>query len=112
SSPYQSRAGHDAPVEPASGRRSILVLLITMAQIPATSVWGRASTTDLRWLNRVTYGVSAATLTEYERLGRRRFIEAQLRADAETLPRTIADQIDQLEIQRQDGASLLLEVSA
>jgi uncharacterized protein (DUF1800 family) len=83
-----------------------------MAQIPATTVWGRASTTDLRWLNRVTYGVSAATLTEYERLGRRRFIEAQLRADAETLPRTIADQIDQLEIQRQDGASLLLEVSA
>jgi uncharacterized protein (DUF1800 family) len=83
-----------------------------MTLLPAPAALGHASAADLRWLNRVTYGVNAATLTEYERLGRKRFTEAQLSEDEQPLPPAIATQIDQLEIQRRDGASLLLEVSA
>jgi uncharacterized protein (DUF1800 family) len=90
----------------------LAVLVLCGALFPARATWARTSSTDLRWLDRVTYGVNATTLAEYERLGRRRFVEAQLRGAVDSLPRAIADQIDQLEIQRQDGASLLLEVSA
>ena len=103
-------ASQDGQVEHAPSRLAALVLCIGL--LSAANANGQASSTDLRWLNRVTYGVNAATLTAYERLGRRRFIEAQLRGDAETLPRAIAEQVDQLEIQRRDGGSLLLEVSA
>ena len=90
----------------------LVVLVLCAALFPGRAAWGRPSSSDLRWLDRVTYGVNAPTLAEYERLGRKRFIEAQLRGDGSALPRAIADQIDQLEIQRQDGATLLLEVSA
>jgi uncharacterized protein (DUF1800 family) len=99
--------GHEARARLA---RTVLVL----ALVATTDVEAHPQSTsnDLRWLNRVTYGVNAATLAEYERLGRKRYIEAQLREDTDVLPRAIADQIAQLEIERQDGASLLLEVSA
>ena len=75
-------------------------------------VSGHPSAADLRWLDRVTYGVNASTLATFERLGRRRFLEAQLRGEGPALPAAIAAQIDPLEITRRDGASLLLEVSA
>jgi uncharacterized protein (DUF1800 family) len=97
-------------MEPAPAR--LVALVLCGALFSARATWARPSSTDLRWLDRVTYGINAQTLVEYERLGRRRFVEAQLRGTGEGLPRAIADQIDQLEIQRQDGASLLLEVTA
>jgi len=96
----------------ACRRLAAAVLVLSIALLASSDVTARPSSTDLLWLNRVTYGVNAAALTEYERLGRRRFIEAQLRGDTDTLPRAIADQIAQLEIERRDGASLLLEAAA
>jgi uncharacterized protein (DUF1800 family) len=36
-------------------------------------------TEDLRWLNRITYGVDGATVEQYRQLGRKRFLEEQLR---------------------------------
>jgi uncharacterized protein (DUF1800 family) len=103
-------ASQDGPLDLGAGRLAALVLSATILVAP--DAVGQPSSADLRWLNRVTYGINAATLAEYERLGRRRFIEAQLGHDDEGLPPAIASQIDKLEIQRRDGASLLLEVSA
>src|SRR5579862_8067465 len=91
----------------ASAPIRLVVLVLCGALLSGRAALGRPSSIDLRWLDRVTYGVNASTLAEYERLGRKRFIEAQLRGDAGALPRPVADQIDELEIQRQDGASLL-----
>jgi uncharacterized protein (DUF1800 family) len=93
------------------GPARLVALVLCCALFPARAIGGRPSATDLRWLDRVTYGINAQTLAAYERLGRRRFVDAQLRGTGDALPRAIADQIDQLEIQRRDGASLLLEVS-
>jgi uncharacterized protein (DUF1800 family) len=90
----------------------IIVLLLTGALFPAASGSAHPSAADLRWLDRVTYGVSTSTLVEYQRLGRRRFLEAQLRGTEAPLPPAIAVQIDGLEIQRRDAGSLLVEVSA
>jgi uncharacterized protein (DUF1800 family) len=72
----------------------------------------RLSMSELRWLDRVTYGVSASTVASYQRLGRTRFLAAQLHGDGPPLPRAITEQIDRLEIERRDGASLLLEASS
>ena len=35
---------------------------------------------DLRWLSRVTFGVDSASVTEYRRVGREKFLDEQLRA--------------------------------
>jgi len=87
----------------------LLLLFLLLADRPA---WGGPSAADLLWLDRVTYGINAATLTELQRLGRRRFLDAQLVTTEVAVPAAIATQISQLEIERTDGARLLIEVSA
>jgi uncharacterized protein (DUF1800 family) len=46
---------------------------------------------DARWLERVTFGLDSATLAQYRRLGRSRFLEQQL-ADADAPPTAAAPQ--------------------
>jgi uncharacterized protein (DUF1800 family) len=88
------------------------LLVLSLGEVEAQAQ-ARPSSADLRWLDRITYGVNAATLVELERLGRRRFLEAQLApAGDEALPPAIAAQLSHLEISRTDGATLLVEVSA
>jgi len=41
------------------------------------------SRADIRWLNRVTFGIDSATITSYQKLGRNKFLDEQLR-DAAT----------------------------
>jgi len=53
---------------------------------------------DLLWLNRITYGADSATVAEYVRLGRSRFLDDQLRARSEQLPPDVAEQIQRLAI--------------
>ena len=93
----------------SSGAWALAVLIVWACP---RQVSGHPSVADLRWLDRVTYGVNASTVASLERLGRRRFLETQLRSDVPALPPAIAAQIDPLEITRRDGVSLLLEVSA
>ncbi len=45
---------------------------------------------DLRWLNRVTFGVDSATVARYRQLGRVRFLDAQLTPPAEDPPELAA----------------------
>jgi uncharacterized protein (DUF1800 family) len=63
---------------------------IGAGQAAKTTAVGRA---DLRWLNRVTFGVDGATVARFQRLGRAKFLEEQLRpspADAPDLAAAIA----------------------
>src|SRR3989441_579815 len=45
---------------------------------------------DLRWLNRVTFGVDTATVTRYRQLGRARFLAEQLEPPADDPPELAA----------------------
>jgi uncharacterized protein (DUF1800 family) len=51
---------------------------------------------DAVWLERVSFGLDSATLADYRRLGRERYLEEQLRGAPEELPLPIAAQIQQL----------------
>lgn len=53
---------------------------------------------DLLWLNRLTYGVDAATVARFAKLGRSRFLEEQLRMRDATLPPQVVAQISRLAI--------------
>ncbi len=53
---------------------------------------------DLLWLNRITYGADATTVAAYARLGRSRFLDAQLKPRADTLPAEAAAQVARLAI--------------
>ena len=48
---------------------------------------------DVLWLDRVTYGPTSATVDEYLKLGRRRFLDEQLHPRDPALPADIEDQI-------------------
>ncbi len=64
------------------------VALIAVAVNAASTVSSSALTRgDARWLNRVTFGVTAATVAQFERLGRKRFLDEQLQpsTDPESL---------------------------
>src|SRR5262249_20477021 len=60
---------------------------------------------DLRWLNRVTFGVNAETFARYRELGRVKFLDEQLRAPAEDA-RAIAADVAALSISQHSALQL------
>jgi uncharacterized protein (DUF1800 family) len=59
------------------GGLCLAVTTMDAARAPAPLTRG-----DLRWLSRVTFGIDSATVAEYRRLGREKFLDQQLRAPA------------------------------
>ena len=56
---------------------------------------------DAVWLERVSFGLESATVADYRRLGRERYLEEQLHGGpAEDLPPPIAAQIQELSAQQ------------
>ena len=70
------------------------------------------SVEDLRWLNRITFGLDTASLQRYRELGRERFLAQQLSPANATLPSAIAAQIAALQLERNDPATVLPEIAA
>ena len=66
---------------------------------------------DALWLERITYGPTSATVTDYLKLGRRRFLDAQLHPRDQRLPPEVAAQIDALPISHLTAPQLLLAVT-
>jgi uncharacterized protein (DUF1800 family) len=58
---------------------------------------------DVRWLDRVTFGVDAATVAQYQRLGREKFLDEQLHPPASD-PTPLASEINAIAITRQSAA--------
>jgi uncharacterized protein (DUF1800 family) len=67
---------------------------------------------DSLWLGRVAFGIGSASIAEYNRLGRERFLEHQLEARDGALPAPIAAQIDALEISHADPQKWLADLNA
>ena len=67
---------------------------------------------DTLWLDRVTFGLDSSSVAEYRRLGRERFLEAQLYSRDTALPAPIAAQINVLEVSRADPERWLGDLNA
>ncbi len=57
---------------------------------------------DVQWLQRVTFGLDSATLADYRRLGRERYLDRQLRQSDDALPPSIGAQIRTLDVAHAD----------
>jgi uncharacterized protein (DUF1800 family) len=55
------------------------VFLGILLELPAVSASAALTRADLRWLSRVTFGIDRATVAAYQRLGREKFLDDQLR---------------------------------
>src|ERR1041385_2799035 len=67
--------------------------LLVCTAAPSARRPARLARGDLRWLGRVTFGVDAATVAAYRRVGREKFLDEQLRspaADAGDLAKSIS----------------------
>ena len=62
---------------------------------------------DLLWLGRIDFGIDSVSLEEYQRLGRRGYLEQQLRERDDALPQPIAERIASMQISRADTFALL-----
>jgi uncharacterized protein (DUF1800 family) len=80
---------------------SIAVALASAATLVATgSAALPLSRADVRWLDRVTFGIDAATVAHYQRLGREKFLDEQLHPAAGD-PAPLAKEVDALPLLRQ-----------
>ena len=92
--------------------RNIAILAVAGAlTLPAWAIGGELSRQDVQWLERVTYGPDTATLNEYQKLGRRRFLSEQLHPGDARLPPEVNAEVSSLEISHQSGAELLAYVN-
>jgi uncharacterized protein (DUF1800 family) len=64
---------------------------------------------DVRWINRLTYGLDSTTLAQYRALGRKQFLEQQLAPAHDTLPAAVQRTIDALSISTHTAARLLAD---
>ncbi len=62
---------------------------------------------DTTWLERVSFGLDDSAVAEYHRLGRDRYLDAQLSAGTIILPGPIAAQIHSIEVTQDDPAKTL-----
>ena len=62
---------------------------------------------DVKWLNRVTYGVDSLTLAQYRAAGRKNYLEAQLKPSTEALPLSAQSAVDALSISTRSAEELL-----
>jgi len=67
---------------------------------------------DVLWLDRVSFGLDSASVADYGRLGRERFLQRQLHPQQPQLPAPIAAQIDALEVTHADPQRWLADVNA
>ena len=72
----------------------------------------RAERNDVLWLNRVTYGITTATLADYRQRGRDAFLDSQLSGADATLPAEITAQIESLDITHLNAVQALRDVAA
>lgn len=89
----------------------LLTILLGFA-FPAMAAETKLTYEDVKWLNRVTYGLSPAVLEQYQTLGRARFLSTQFSLRKSTLPTNIQVQIDALEISHIDAEQILEQVAA
>ncbi len=67
---------------------------------------------DIRWLNRITYGVDSLTLEKYRLLGRKAYLDTQLKPTDEALPPQAQTTIDGMTIHQKNASQLLAEADA
>ena len=88
-----------------------ILVVASALTLPAWAMGSELSRQDIQWLDRVTYGPDTATVNEYLKLGRQRFLNEQLHPEKVELPQEVAAEIDALEISHKDGAELLAYVT-
>jgi uncharacterized protein (DUF1800 family) len=81
------------------------------AVLPALAAGAELSRQDVQWLDRVTYGPTGATVSEYLKLGRRRFLAEQLHPRDIRIPEPAAGQIRALDISGVTAVELLVRLS-
>src|SRR5882724_2121823 len=86
------------------------LVMIFAAGLPTWAAGSQLSRQDIQWLDRVTYGPTTATVDEYLKLGRRRFLNEQLHPENVRLPQPAAEQIAALEISHNSNAEVLAAV--
>ena len=64
---------------------------------------------DVRWLNRVTYGVDSATIAQYRALGRKNFLDTQLAPASDALPQGAQRAVDAMVVTQRRAGQLLLD---
>jgi uncharacterized protein (DUF1800 family) len=67
---------------------------------------------DIEWLDRESFGIDSASMDSYRRLGRERFLEAQLDARDAPLPGPVSAQIEALEVSHTDPLQAIATVNA
>jgi uncharacterized protein (DUF1800 family) len=82
-------------------------LLVLAAGTSSAAVAATLTKQDLLWLDRVTYGPTTATVDQYLKLGRRRFLQQQLHPTDLRLPPTVNTEITALEVSHSDPEIVL-----
>jgi len=67
---------------------------------------------DVHWLNRITYGIDGPTVARYQALGRKAFLEEQLRVGSETDPPQLTAAVAQLDLLNEPVYQMLQDVDA
>jgi uncharacterized protein (DUF1800 family) len=91
------------------GLRLLLRIGLVIAAFPSLSAEVAFTQNDVHWINRVTYGIDTVTLAQYRAMGRKNYLESQLKPATETLPPSAQAALDALSISTRTADQLLAD---
>ncbi len=91
------------------GSHVILCLGMLLAAPSSYSAESAVVPSDVQWINRITYGIDSTTLTTYRALGRRKYLESQLKPPSESLPPSAQTAVDALSISTRSADQFLAD---
>ena len=96
----------------SAGQNHQRVLLGLVCALAASPAYAAPSTADVQLLDRLTWGVDAASMRDLSAGNAARFVDQQLRAAPAVLPPDAQAQIDAMRISREPLAQLVVELDA
>ena len=95
----------------SAGLALVAMLLGSCATLPPDGHAEKSVSTDLAWLNRLSYGVNTRSAQELQQRGREGYLAWQLQGADQSLPQPIAQSIAALEVSHLDAAAEVVGVA-
>lgn len=90
----------------------LFCLCLLFAAHSAHSAESALGQNDVQWINRITYGIDSIALAQYRALGRKHYLDSQLKPPNDSLPQSAQMAIDALSVSTRNAEQFLAEAES
>ena len=98
-----------ATLQHSKSQLALGLCLLLLAAHTSHSADVAVAQNDVQWINRITYGIDSTTLAQYRAMGRKNYLESQLKPSTELLPSPAQAAVDALSVSTHSADQFLVD---